>query len=224
MSQEHDQFQGPDEEYDTLVNQIYTEIMALPAPGIGIPAAVMTAYDALLVPFNTSWSVAKSKTNSTKTQQTTFLTNRAKLTAFLRPFVQMWLYYNDACPDAVITATGLRLHSGSRINHGGAPADIPVMGLTPAAAHTVDVNIRTSTGGIGKPTGVHCTRVRYFIGATPPADPADFAKFKDYTTNPMLLVLPAINAGQEITIAACYVSEAGAVEGRYCNEITINVP
>lgn len=224
MSQKNDQFEGSNEDYDTLVNQIYKEIMGLPTPGIGVPAATMTAYNALLLPFNSSWLIAKSKTNSTKTQQTTFLTNRSKLTAFLRPFVLMWLYDNDNCSDDVITATGMRLHSDSRISRKGAPTEIPVMGLTPEKGHSINVNIRTATGGIGKPTGVHCTRIRYFVGATPPADPAEFSKFADFTANPMILILPAAIAGQEITIAACYVSESGAVEGRYCSEISINVP
>lgn len=224
MAHTPDQFDCSDEDFDTLANQIYTEIQGLPTPGIGVPAATMTAYDALLIPFNASWLIAKNKANCTKTQHTTYLTNRAKLTNFLRPFVQMWVYDNVACSDDVITATGLRLHSGTRTGHGGQPAEIPVMGVTPAAGHTIDVNIRTATGGIGKPVGVHCARVRYFIGATPPADPAEFTKFKDFTKNPMILILPAINAGEEITIASCYVSESDAIEGRYCDPISINVP
>ena len=224
MSHTPDQFEGSDEEYDTLVNQMYTEIMGLPAPGINVPAATMTAFDNLLVPLNLSWGIAKNKANCTKTQHQDFLTKRANMTDFLRPFVKMWLYDNILATDSIITATGLRLHASTRTSHGGQPSEIPVMGLTPLDGHGFDVNIRTATGNIGKPVGVHSTRVRYFMGANPPADPADFPKFQDFTKNPMELVLPAGDAGSEITIAACYVSETGSVEGKYCKEITTNVP
>jgi hypothetical protein len=224
MTADTDQFTGSETEYDTLVNQIYTEIEGLTAPGIGVPAATMTAYDALLAPYNASWLIAKNKANCTKTQHADYLTKRGNLTDFLRPFVKMWLYDNTLATDAIITATGMRLHSDTRTSHAGAPSEIPVMEVTAAAAHTIDVSIHTSTGNIGKPVGVHSTRVRYFIGATPPAEPADYPKFQDFTKNPMALVLPAANAGEEITIAACYVSETGSVEGRYCNEVTLNVP
>jgi len=224
MAHTPDQFDGPDEEYDTLVNQIYTEIEAVPSPGIGVPAGTMTAYDNLLGLHNTSWAIAKHKENCTKTQHQTYLTDRKNLTDFLRPFVKMWLYDNDLATDAIITATGMRLHSDTRTSHAGAPSEIPVQGLKPQDGHTIEVSIRTATGNIGKPVGVHCTRVRYFMGPTPPADPADYPKFQDYTRYPMELVLPAINAGQEISIASCYVSEAGSIEGRYCKAISTNVP
>ena len=224
MTTDTDQFTGSDEEYDTLVNQIYTEIDGLAAPGIGVPAGTMTDYEALLSPFNASWLIAKNKANCTKTQHTDFLTKRASLTAFLRPFVKMWLYDNALATDAIITATGMKLHSDTRTSHAGAPSEIPVQALKPQDGHTIEVNIRTATGNIGKPVGVHCTRVRYFMGPNPPADPADYPKFQDYTRYPMELVLPAINAGQEISIASCYVSEVGSIEGRYCAAVSINVP
>jgi hypothetical protein len=51
MSQEIDQFEVGDEAYDTLANQIYTEIMGLPTPGICAQAEIMTAYDGFLVIF-----------------------------------------------------------------------------------------------------------------------------------------------------------------------------
>ena len=224
MTTDTDQFTGSEAEFDTLVNQIYTEIEGLAAPGIGVPAATMTTFLGLLTPYNASYLIAKNKENCTKTQHTTYLTNRKNLTDFLRPFVKMWLYDNTAATDAIITATGMKLHSETRTSHGGQPAEIPAMVVKAAAAHTVDVHIHTSTGNIGKPVGVHSTRIRYFIGPNPPADPADFTKFVDFTKNPMALILPAANAGQEITIASCYVSEAGSIEGRYCNAITINIP
>lgn len=224
MAHTPDQFDVSDEEYDTRVNQIYDELTTAPIPAIGIPTGTMTAYNALLVPFNASWLIAKNKANCTKTQQTDFLNKRASLTEFVRPFVNMWLYDNDNCSDAIITSTGLRLHSTTRTSHAGAPSEIPVQALKPQDGHTIEVSIRTATGNIAKPVGVHCTRVRYFIGATPPADPADYTKFQDYTRYPMELVLPAINAGQEISIASCYVSEVGSIEGKYCKAVSTNVP
>jgi hypothetical protein len=224
MSKLPDQFDGPEEEYDTLVNGMYNELNGLPAPGIGIPATTMTAYDTLLTPYNASYAIAKHKNTSTKTQQTTYHTNRAKLTNFLRPFVKMWLYDNDACEDDVITAAGMRLHSTTRTSREGKPSEIPVFVAEPALSHTFHVIIHTSTGNTGKPVGVHCTRIRYFVGANPPADPADFAKFQDYTKNPMELVLLATNAGMPIAMAACYVSESGSIEGNYSAIISTNVP
>lgn len=224
MSQEVDQFEVTDEDYDTLVNQTYDVLSTAPIPAIGIPPATMALFLGLLTPYNASWQIAKNKANCTKTQHTTYLIKRAELTNFLRPFVQMWLYNNRACSDTIITSTGMRLHSGTRTGHGGQPTEIPVMFIKPSSGHTIDVSIRTITGDLGKPVGVHCVRARYFIGKIPPADPAEFAKFKDFTKNPMILILPAASAGEEITVAACYVSESDAIEGRYCDSISINVP
>jgi hypothetical protein len=224
MSQQKDQFDGPDEEYDTLVNQIYDFLTTAPIPAIGIPSGTMTDYLALLTPFNTSWGIVKTKSTATEAHRTTFHTNRGNLTTFLRTFVKMWLYDNVLATDTMITSTGMRLHSTSRISHNGAPADTPVQGLTPITGHRFDVNIRTVAGKIGKPDGVHLIRVRYFLGEGAPADPAKFASFQDFTRNPILLILAAENAGQKITIASCYVSGTGAIEGNYCTVIITNVP
>ena len=72
----------------------------------------------------------------------------------------------------------------------------------------------------------HFVRVRYFVvvttGLVVPADPADFAKFTDNSKHPIVLTLPAAQAGMPIAISSCYVDAQGN-EGPYSNVVTLNI-
>jgi hypothetical protein len=224
MTKLPDQFEGPNDEYITLVNQTYTFLTTVPIPAIGIPAATMTSFEALLSPLNTSWGIAKNKAASTKAQQTTFSDNRDAMTVFMRPFVQQWLYKNALATDTIIQSTGLRLHSGTRTSHDGEPTEVPVIAVKPMLGHGFAFIVRTALGKKAKPVGVGIIRIRYFMGTGAPVEAADFPLFKDFTKAPITLTLPAANAGQDIAIAICYVSKVGALEGVYCTMVVTKVP
>ena len=224
MTNATDQFSDSDQEFVTLSNQIYDELSGEDAPKIGVPATVFTQYKDLLTPTNDTWAIAKNKTTSTRVQRTAYKNNRILLTAFLRTFVQQWLYNNDAATTDIIQSTGLRLHSTSRTSHAGAPKDTPVAGVLPLTGHGLKAIVRNEEGKLAKPIGVGVIRARYFIGVGAPANPGEFPKFKDFTKSPFNLFLPAEDSGQMITIAFCYVSSTGAVEGNYCVVIVTKVP
>lgn len=224
MSQLPSQIDAPNPEYVILANQIYDVLTTAPIPAIGIPSSVMTKYKSLLDPVNESWDIVKNKATSTSVQLTIFNNNREALSVLLRPFVQQWLYANPLATNDIIQSTGLRLHSTNRVSHAGQPKDTPVASISPISGHGFKAIIRNEVGKLAKPDGVSIIRARYFIGVGAPANPWEFPMFKDYTKNPINLMIPADNAGQIITIAFCYVSTTGAVEGNYCVVIVTKVP
>jgi len=224
MSQTPSQFDGSDQEVVDLSNQIYNTLTGVDAPKIGIPATVLTQFEGLLKPTNDTWAIAKNKTTSTRVQRTAYKNNLILLVTFLRTFVQQWLYNNGAATSDIIQSTGLRLHSTTRTSHAGAPKESPVAGVLPLTGHGLKAIVRNEEGKLAKPVGVGVIRARYFIGIGAPANPGEFPMFKDFTKSPFNLFLPADNAGQIITIAFCYVSTTGAVEGNYCVVIITKVP
>jgi len=224
MSQVQGQLDGSNPEYINITNQIYDVLTKVPIPKVGVPPAVITQFKDLLDPVNASWEIVKNKKTSTTVQLTLFNINRDALTTFLRPFIQQWFYNNPLATNDIIQSTGLRLHSTTRVSHAGQPKEIPVVGITPIAGHGFNANVRNEQGKKAKPNFVGTTRVRYFIGIGAPANPWEFPLFKDFTRNPINLMIPAEFAGQMITIAICYVSTTGAVEGNYCVVIVTKVP
>ena len=203
---------------------ILTGVDGISPPELEIPDTVLTKYLALLKKWNKTYAITKIKNNTTPTNRVAKNTAKLILTDFLRIFVQKWLYKNmPPCTEEIITSCGLKPHSTIRTSHQGLPVQIPYFGAKPNGNHGFDCSVKNESGLIAKPDKVAIMRIRYFIGEDAPLDPAKFTSFQDYSRIPIVLNLPAECAGKTITMACCYVNEAGD-EGPYSIIITTKIP
>ena len=127
------------------------------------------------------------------------------------------------CTASIITGLGLKPHSTDRINHQGVPTIKPFFAASPNNNHGFACKILSDLLKAAKPDGVSIMRIRYFLGAGAPIDPAKFTSFKDFGKQPIVLALTADDAGKPIAMAACYVNANGD-EGPYSTVIVTMVP
>ena len=223
MSTETDQFAVPDGEYLDMVNTLHdysatTEVAAR----LGIIAGDNTTFTTLLAPFVAIMLVMANKNAVNKIMTQKRDSTRAALTAFLRKFVAKWYYANLAATPNDILAAALWARSDSRIIHEGSAIEMTTMIVDSITGHMFQIAVKNQAGYAAKPANIVFMRVRYFMGADAPAEPADFQKMKDFSKHPIVLALPATLAGQEITISSCYVDAQGN-EGPYCVVVKTNV-
>lgn len=227
MKRSEDQFELSDVLYSLLVNLMYCILTGeggVSAPVLGIPGSVFSKYLDLLSIWNKIYDITKNKSGATPTDRAARDTAKFNLTEFLRTFVKKYLYANmPPCTNEIIISCGMKPHATTRTSQQGAPLEIPSFGAKPNASHGFDCRILNEENKVAKPDRVAIMRIRYFIGSNPPKDPAEFAKFQDYSRIPIVLNLPADSAGNDITMACCYVNSAGE-EGNYSNIITTKIP
>ena len=227
MSKEKDQFSGPDADLlaklQTLVAYSATTTVAT---RLGIAAGDNTALGGAVTTFATAQGALSNKNNVTKTMNQTRDTARDAAVVLARKFAPKW-YYNNQPPATAsdILNAALEPHSDVRTVHEGATIELPHMAVESVTGHKFDITVADSVGSEAKPVNIVFIRVRYFVvttGLTPPADPADFCKMRDYSKHPIILTLPAEQAGLPIAIAACYVDAQGN-EGGFTVPITVNI-
>ena len=222
-----DQFNISDFLFNLLVNLMYTVLMGVEGvtpPALGIPATVLTKYLGFLTAWNKAYEISKNKSGATPTNKAATSAAKLELADFLRPFVKMWLYSNmPPCTNEIIISCGMKPHSTTRTSHKGKPSQKPAFGAKPNGSHGFGCGIRNEAGKVAKPDDSTIMRIRYFVGDVVPKDPAKFTSFEDYSRTPIILKLPAENAGDTITMASCYVNKGGE-EGDYSNIITTKIP
>ncbi len=227
MKRTKDQFHLSDYLFDILVNLMYailTGVDGVIPPDLGIPDSVLTKYLTFLKRWNKIYAITKIKSNTTPTNRVAKNTAKLILTDFLRILVQKWLYKNmPPCNAEIITSCGLKPHSTTRTSHQGLPLQHPYFIAKPNENHGFDCSVKNESGMIAKPDKVAIMRIRYFIGDNAPPDPAKFTSFQDYSRVPIVLNLTTESAGETITMACCYVNEAGG-EGPYSIIIVTKVP
>ena len=194
---------------------------------MGIIAGDNTNLAGLVGTFATKQGVMGNKNNVTKTMTQDRDTARDAAVALARKFAPKW-YYNNQPPATAtdILSASLEPHSDVRVSHEGAAIPMPTLGAESVAGHRFDVTVKDPVGSEGKPVNIVFVRVRYFVvtttGLVVPADPADFAKFTDNSKHPIVLTLPAAQAGLPIAISSCYVDAQGN-EGPYSNVVMLNI-
>ena len=227
MSRDGDQFSGSDAELllklQTLAS--YSSGTAV-AARLGIAAGDNTALGGVVTTFATAQDALSNKNNVTKTLTQTRDTARDAAVVIARKFAPKW-YYNNQPPATAtdILNAALVPHSDVRTSHEGAAIGMITQGVESVTGHRFEVTAKDSTGSEGKPVNIVFVRIRYFVvttGLTVPADPADFCKFTDNSKHPILLTLPAAQAGLPIAISSCYVDAQG-VEGPYCAVVMTNI-
>jgi len=192
---------------------------------LGISAADNTELSGVVTPFVTAENALGNKNAVTKAMTQTRDTAEAKAVTVARKFAPKW-YYNNLSADATdILNAGLVAHSDAKVTHEGGVIGMPALSVDSISGHRFDVTVKDSTGSEGKPVNIVFIRVRYFVvttGLVVPADPADFCKFTDNSRHPIVLTLPAAQAGLPIAISTCYVDAQGN-EGPYSNVVTLNI-
>jgi len=226
MSTERDQFSI---EGSLLATKLTTLVNYSAEPAtvakLGITAADNTELSGVVTPFVTAQNALVNKSSNTTTMTKTRDIAEAKVLVVVRKFALKW-YYNNLLADATdVLKASLTAHSDVRVSHEGAAIPIPTLGAKAVAGHRFDVTVKDATGSEGKPVNIVFVRVRYFVvqaGTTAPVDPADFCKFTDNSRHPIVLTLPAAQAGLPIAISSCYVDAQG-VEGPYSNVVNLNI-
>ena len=227
MSTERDQFSVPDAELLTKLQTLasYSAGSAV-ALRLGIIAADNTNLTGVVGTFATAQGLMSNKNNVTKTMTQTRDTARDAAVAVARKFAPKWYYDNQPPATATdILNASLVAHSDVRVSHEGGTIGLPKQSVEAVTGHRFDVTVTDSTGSEGKPVNIVFIRVRYFVvttGLTAPVDPADFCKFTDNSRHPIVLILPATQAGLPIAIASCYVDAQGN-EGPYSNVNNLNI-
>jgi|GEM_PF-799428 len=228
MSTERDQFSIEGSLLATKLTNL-VNYSALPATSlkIGISAADNTELSGVVTPFVTAQNALVNKSSNTTTMTKARDIAEAKALVVARKFVLKW-YYNNLLADATdVLKASLTAHSDVRVSHEGAAIPIPTLGAKAVEGHRFDVTVKDPVGSEGKPVNIVFVRVRYFVvvttGLAVPVDPADFAKFTDNSKHhPIVLTLPAAQAGLPIAISSCYVDAQGN-EGTYSNVVTLNI-
>jgi len=227
MSTENDQFTIESSLLATKLTALVT-FSAAPATvtKLGIGAGDNTELSGVVGPFVTAQAAMSNKNSITKTMTTARDIAEAKAVAVARKFVLKW-YYNNTKADATdVSNASLKEHSDVRVSHEGAAIPIPTLGAKTVEGHRFDVTVKDPVGSEGKPVNIVFVRVRYFVvtttGLVVPVDPADFCKFTDNSRHPIVLTLPAVQAGMPIAISSCYVDAQG-IEGPYSNVVNLNI-
>ena len=127
MSDSTDQFGGPDETYDTLVNQIMEEVTDNAADW-DIDTTVIAAGATLLIAWSKIYAITKKKTKSNTTQRDKKDIARANLSKWMRKFVKVWIYANDSMDDGDVSDCGLKPHKTTKTKI-GKPATVPLMAM-----------------------------------------------------------------------------------------------
>jgi hypothetical protein len=221
-----DPFNTGNAAYDTFINQCYAAANAN-ALAWGIPVNELAALLAVLTPFNVAWAISKNKSTATSVDRETTKIARAALTSVGRPFVQKWIQLNDQMSDADVISCGVEPRDKTK-SAVGVPETEPDMYLKPLTSHNIRGSFKQPAGEDGsskrgKPAGVKSVKVAYFIGANAPAEPRDYGKFISFTSTLGTISFDAADAGQPVTIAACWVNDK-MEEGDYCEPQTLNVP
>ena len=192
---------------------------------LGISATDNTELSGVVTPFVTAQAAMSNKNSITKTMTTTRDTAEMKAVAVARKFVLKWYYDNTKADATDVSNASLKEHSDARVSHEGASIGIPTLDAVSIAAHRLDVTVKDAVGSEGKPVNIVFIRVRYFVvttGLVVPAEPSDYCKFTDNSKHPIVLTLPATQAGLPIAISSCYVDAQGN-EGPYSNVVTLNI-
>ncbi len=225
MSTENDQFTIESSLLATKLTTLVTFSAATATvTKLGISAADNTELSGMVTPFVAAQAAMSNKNSITKTMTQTRDTAEAKAVAVARKFVKKWYYDNDADATDVLNAD-LAAHSDVRTSHEGAAIGMPTMDVEHQTGHRFSITIKDAAGSQGKPVNIVFIRVRYFVvstGLTVPTDPADFCKFTDNSRHPIVLILPAAQAGLPIAISSCYVDAQGN-EGPYSAVVNTNI-
>jgi len=227
MSTENDQFTISSPLLATKLTTL-ANYSALPATvtKLGIIAADNTELSGVVGPFVTAEAAMVNKNSITKTMTQARDIAEAKAVAVARKFVLKWYYDNNKADATDVSNASLKEHSDVRVSHEGAAIPIPTLGAKAVEGHRFDVSVKDPVGSEGKPVNIVFVRVRYFVvtttGLAVPVDPADFCKFTDNSKHPIVLTLPAGQAGMPIAISSCYVDAQGN-EGTYSNVVTLNI-
>jgi hypothetical protein len=226
MKKKKDVFKKSNADYDTFVNQLYDAVNTNHIAW-GIDPLIVAAILALLTPWSTFWAISKKKSASTSADKTNTRLARKALTAYLRPFVQTWIYRNTSMTDADIIICGLDPHDRVK-SPVGKPATEPDMDYKYSGTHQLSAYYKQApaepgVSGRGKPAGVASVKIVYFIGDNPPADPAEFPKFIIGTRTPVKILFNATDAGKKVTLAACWVSTSN-IDGDWTAVITLIIP
>jgi hypothetical protein len=221
-----DPFTQPVDKYSTFINQLYNAVFAnLVAWGID-PLAV-AAFLAVLTPFNTAYAVSKEASTATRVNRATTKQTRAVVNRLARTFVKQWIFTNGNMTEADIISCGLEPYSGSRTKS-TKPESVPDMFLKPMVSHNIKGFYRQpeEEPGVrkrGKPVGVKSVKVAWFVGANVPAEPDLYGNFVFFTSTEGILAFNAAQAGQNVTIASCWVNDV-QVAGDWCEPQTMVIP
>ncbi len=195
------------------------------AARLGIIAGDNTELSDVVTPFVTAQAAMSNKNAVTKTMTQTRDTAQEKAVVVARRFAPKWYYNNLPATATDILNAALVPHSDAKVSHEGAAIGMPTQSVESITGHRFEVTVKDSTGSEGKPVNIVFIRVRYFVvttGLVVPAEPSDFCKFTDNSKHPIVLTLPAIQAGLPIAISSCYVDAQG-VEGPYCVAVNTNI-
>ena len=226
MSKEKDQFSI---DSATLAVNLTTLVTysALPAVAtrLGISTADNLELSGVVTPFVTAQAALSNRNSVTITMNQTRDTAEEKAVAVARRFAPKWYYNNLPATATDILNAALEQHSDVRTKLKGATIALPRMAVESQTGHKFNIVVSDSLGSQGKPVNVVFIRVRYFVevaGTTAPVEPADFCKFIDNSSHPILLRLPAAQAGLGIAISSCYVDAQG-IEGPYTVVVNTNI-
>jgi len=168
------------------------------ATRLGIIASDNSELSDLVTPFVTAESMMSNKSVVTMAMTQTRDTAQEKVLVVTRRFAPKWYYNNLAATATDILNASLEPHSDVRVSHQGAAIEMTTMSIESLSSHRFDVTVKDSVGSEGKPVNIVFIRVKYFVVTTEttiPVDPADFCKFTDNSKHPIVLTLPAANAG-----------------------------
>ena len=208
-----DQFKIADPAFDIKRKTLYSDAVTN-ATRLVIPTGVMTSWLGEDTAWVESWEIAQVKNSATPVDHLNKNTAKDKLTLMLRRVAKQYYYDNPAATAEDIANAGLVSRSLARGKGIVADTEIPNTTCKPVEGHFFNFMCKDSMGKKGKPKGIVFYRVRYFLGINPPADPGLFPLFKDFNKYPIKLGFTLAQAGQPITMAACYVTKDGT-EGSY---------
>ncbi len=226
MSKKKDQFSVDSVTLATNLTTLVTySATAAVATRLGISAADNTELSGVVTPFVTAQAALSNKNAVTKTLTQTRDTAQEKAVAVARRFSLKWYYNNLPATATDVLNAALEPHSDVRTKLKGGTIELPRMAVESQTGHQFNILMADSLGSRGRPVNVVFFRVRYFVvvaGTTAPVDPADFCKFIDNSSYPIVLTLPAAQAGLPIAIASCYVDAQGN-EGPYTTVVNTNI-
>lgn len=192
---------------------------------LGIQADDNTKLTSVVNPFLTAQAAMANKNAVTRVMTDARDAAQKKAVSVARKFVLKWYYHNDKAEDTDILDAGLEPYSDVRTKKVGSDIEMPVFSAETLSGHRFEITVKNAVGSKGKPTNIVFFRTRYFLvpaGESVPENPADFHKFKDSSSHPIVLVLPPEAAGQPIALSACYVDAQGN-EGPYSPVVRLNV-
>ena len=234
-----DQFGGPDETYDTLVNQIMKQTSDNAAIW-NIDPLVIAVGQPLLDVWNKKYGITKTKTTSNTSDREKTDLARVNLTKWMRKYVKVYIYENDSMDDGDVSACGLKPHKTTKTKI-GKPATVPLMAMQAGNPPNIKSFYRQQPDakGVkkrGKPEGVARVETAIFIClplppddkgviafAVPPDSADDYGRIDDGTRTPMILPFKSKYSGLIIYTCSRWVTATG-IKGDWSAPQSFRIP